>query len=153
MPNRSRKHAEPQPRGEHAVLRFPNDGAQVQGAIQSVMDALARHGFQKTATFAVRLALEEALANAFKHGHAGLPPSTPVTLEYDVSDGGATLSVEDQGPGFQPEDVPDPTLDENLSKPSGRGLLLMRAYMARVSHNPKGNKVTFEFRPGAGDED
>jgi serine/threonine-protein kinase RsbW len=54
-------------------------------------------------------------------------------------------SVEDQGAGFTPEEVPDPTLEENIERGSGRGLLLIRAYMTSVEYNKKGNKVTMVY--------
>ncbi|MFA7238304.1 MAG: ATP-binding protein, partial [Phycisphaeraceae bacterium] len=48
----------------------------------------------------------------------------------------------DEGPGFTPEGVPDPTRGENLERPSGRGVMLMKAYMTKVSFSPSGNRVT-----------
>ena len=74
---------------------------------------------------------------------------SPVTLEVTVGPDEVLVSVEDQGPGFVPEAVPDPTLDENLDKPAGRGLMLMRAYMASIAYNPKGNRVTLVYRRAA----
>ena len=54
------------------------------------------------------------------------------------------------GPGFDPSTVPDPTLDQNLEIPSGRGLMLMRAYMTAVTFNPAGNRVTMRYRKPPG---
>ena len=51
------------------------------------------------------------------------------------------IHITDEGPGFKPDDVPDPTLDENLDVPSGRGVMLIKAYMTEVSYNEKGNSV------------
>jgi serine/threonine-protein kinase RsbW len=60
------------------------------------------------------------------------------------------LAVEDQGPGFDPGSVPDPTLEENLERGSGRGLLLIRAYMASVRYNASGNRLEMIYeRPSA----
>jgi serine/threonine-protein kinase RsbW len=52
------------------------------------------------------------------------------------------ITIEDQGCGFNPAELPDPTADENLEMNHGRGILLMRAYMSSVVFNPQGNKVT-----------
>jgi serine/threonine-protein kinase RsbW len=52
--------------------------------------------------------------------------------------------IEDEGPGFAPTDVPDPTAEENLEKPGGRGIMLMKAFMTRVEYNQKGNRVRLE---------
>ena len=54
----------------------------------------------------------------------------------------ATFVVRDQGPGFDPASLPDPTDPENLEKASGRGLLLMRTFMDSVEYNSAGNEVT-----------
>ena len=54
------------------------------------------------------------------------------------------VEVIDEGSGFNPNDVPDPTCDENLEKPCGRGILLMRNYMTHVEYNAQGNRVTME---------
>ena len=54
------------------------------------------------------------------------------------------IVIEDEGPGFDPTDVPDPTDDDNLDKPSGRGLMLMRAFMTVIEYNEKGNRVLLE---------
>ncbi len=90
--------------------------------------------------FAVRLALEEAIVNAHKHGHRG-DWGVPIVVRYRVGAGGVVAQVEDQGPGFDPGQVPDPTAPENLERSTGRGLLLMCAYMTRVCHSRRGNCV------------
>ena len=54
---------------------------------------------------------------------------------------GVWLEVEDEGPGFDPRAVPDPREPENLERPGGRGLLLMRRYLTRVAHLDRGNRV------------
>ncbi len=103
-------------------------------------------GYSKASLFALRLAIEEAIANAFHHGHRELPVETPIDIEYDLSDVRISVIVEDKGPGFTPAAVPDPTLDENLETPGGRGLVLMRAYMTRIEYNETGNRVEMELR-------
>jgi serine/threonine-protein kinase RsbW len=108
-------------------------------------DAAERHGYSKASLFAVRLAVHEALMNGFKHGHKGLDANLPVTFSYKVKAQQIECSVEDQGAGFTPEEVPDPTLEENIERGSGRGLLLIRAYMTSVEYNKKGNKVTMVY--------
>jgi serine/threonine-protein kinase RsbW len=118
---------------------------QIDAAVKEVLEALTRHGYTESSRFAVRLALEEGLANAFRHGHKGLSEHETVLLEWSVGPADLTLTIEDQGPGFDPAAVPDPTLDANLELPSGRGLMLMRAYMTSVTFNPKGNRVTMKY--------
>jgi serine/threonine-protein kinase RsbW len=126
-------------------LAVNNDGASIDAAESAVVAAAERHGYSKASIFAVRLAVHEALMNGFKHGHKGLPSGLQVTLTYKVKPRTIECSIEDQGPGFTPEEVPDPTLEENIERGSGRGLLLIRAYMSRVEHNAKGNRVTMVY--------
>lgn len=118
---------------------------QIDGAVKRVLEALTRHGYTESSRFAVRLALEEGLANAFRHGHKGLAETETVVFEYAVKPDELTVTIEDRGPGFDPGSVPDPTLDANLELPSGRGLMLMKAYMTSVKFNAKGNRVTMRY--------
>ncbi len=118
--------------------------ADIERVEEGLLGAMQRHAFPEASRFAMRLALEEALVNAFRHGHKGMP-NTPVLVEYDVSSTRVMLAIEDQGPGFTPEAVPDPTLDENLEVPTGRGLLLMRAYMTSVEYVGRGNRVEMVY--------
>jgi serine/threonine-protein kinase RsbW len=130
-----------------ATLLIPNRRDEIDRAEVTILTALEDQGYTESSRFAVRLALEEALSNAFHHGHRHLPESTPVRLEYSIDPTEVRIAIEDQGPGFKPDAVPDPTLDENLELPSGRGLLLIRAYMASVEYSPRGNRVSMVFRP------
>ena len=107
---------------------------------QHLLAELNRHDYHEECLFAVRLALEEALANAIKHGN-GFDPKKTVTVQFSVSPERICLIITDQGHGFEPDDVPDPTTDEHLEDPSGRGITLMRAYMDEVVYNSRGNEV------------
>ena len=91
--------------------------------------------------FGVRLAVEEAVINAIKHGNK-MDKTKNVTVTYSIDDKECVISVTDEGEGFNPAAVPDPTADENLELPHGRGLMLIRAYMDEVKFNEKGNCVT-----------
>lgn len=88
----------------------------------------------------VRLALEEVLMNAIKHGNK-MDPAKVVRIQYSVTEEVVAVEVEDQGEGFKPEDVPDPTLPENLERPGGRGVFLIQQFMSSVEFNPRGNLV------------
>lgn len=123
-----------------------HDRDQIDSAIRQLLEVLVRLGYSESSRFAVRLALEEGLANAFRHGHKGLAPSATVRMQFAAQTAELRVIIRDQGPGFKPGDVPDPTLDENLELPSGRGLMLMKAYMSSVTFNAKGNEVTLVYR-------
>jgi serine/threonine-protein kinase RsbW len=98
-------------------------------------------GYPRKDIFAVTLALQEAAANAFRHGNRG-DPAKQVQVCYLVRPSEVALEVQDEGRGFDPNLVPDPLADENLGRPCGRGLFLMRAYMDLVCFNRAGNRVT-----------
>ncbi len=130
------------------VLDLRHERAQIESASDAILGAAERYGYSKASRFAIRLAFEEAVTNAFHHGHCEIP-DTPIRVEYVVSPEEIWIAVEDQGVGFEPDSVPDPTLDENLSLPSGRGLMLIRTYMSEVVYNERGNRLEMTYRmPG-----
>ncbi|MGF1634208.1 MAG: ATP-binding protein [Phycisphaerae bacterium] len=113
-------------------------GREVQ---EEILAAAARHGFGEETGFGLKLALEEGLINAIKHGNK-LAADKQVTVEADFRPNAVRIGIEDQGPGFDRNKVPDPTLEENLEKCSGRGILLMEAYMDEVNWDREGRRVT-----------
>jgi serine/threonine-protein kinase RsbW len=96
--------------------------------------------FSSAEIFGIQLAIEEAMVNAVEHGNGG-DPAKHVTVEYSIDPGLFEIAITDEGPGFKLQDVPDPCSDEGLSRASGRGIALMRAYMDRVEYNDAGNCV------------
>ena len=111
---------------------------EIQENVLTRMDAT---GYTETDLFSVRVALEEALANALLHGHQG-DKNRDIEVQWKVDNSSVEISVTDQGRGYDPDMVPDPTADENLTLPSGRGVAMMRSFMDEVHINEKGNRVT-----------
>ena len=109
-------------------------------AEECLLAEVVRREYSEEAAFAIKLALEEGLINAIKHGN-GMDPRKTIQLDFDVDDERACFTITDQGHGFDPAAVPDPTADENLEKPCGRGIMLMNAYMDEVTFNRRGNQV------------
>lgn len=134
------------PNSERFSEELRRDTAEIQRFAAEVVGAAERMGYPKASRFAIRLAFEEAVSNAFKHGHAGLDPAPSVRVEAEVTPQEVRMAVQDRGPGFDPGGIADPTLDENLDKPTGRGLMLIRAYMTRVEHNSTGNRIEMLYR-------
>ncbi|QDT57199.1 Anti-sigma F factor [Caulifigura coniformis] len=127
----------------HLEITIPSDtsaGHEVQERIVSLME---EREYSMRDVFSVRLALEEALVNAIKHGNQ-LDPDKSVRIQCDVEQDRVYVEIEDQGPGYVPDDVPDPTLDENIERASGRGLMLIKSFMNRVEFNEKGNCIRLE---------
>lgn len=141
-PSKSRARAP----ADSASVKVPPEREMIEATVDTILGAMERRDFSESSRFAVRLALEETISNAFRHGHAKLPSDTPIRVDYRVDDDEVEFIIEDQGPGFNPKSVPDPTLDENLELPSGRGLVLMRAYMSEVQYLGKGNRVRMLYR-------
>jgi serine/threonine-protein kinase RsbW len=113
---------------------------QAKLAEETILQKASLCGYNGEAVFALELCLEEALTNAIRHGNTGIV-SKKVTIRYRVSPHAIDVYIADEGRGFDPARVPDPTLSENLPRPSGRGILLMRSYMSHVEYNTPGNEV------------
>lgn len=126
-------------------ITIPSDTAQGHEVQERILSMLEERSFGDKDLFGVKLALEEAIVNAIKHGN-GMDPSKSVYVNCEIDDNRVRIIIEDEGPGFDPRDVPDPTDDENLDKPSGRGLMLMRAFMTSIEYNERGNRVLLEKR-------
>lgn len=124
----------------------------VEAAQQSIFAAIEQRQYDPTSRFAIRIAFEEALINAFKHGNHNNPAKT-VAIDCLVDDRQIVLRIEDQGEGFAVTAVPDPTQEENLEIPSGRGIVLMRSFMTSVEFNERGNCVRMVYeKPDARSE-
>ncbi|QDT36538.1 ATP-binding protein [Stratiformator vulcanicus] len=128
---------------EEFEITIPNDTAEGQRVQERIVAKLEELDFPERDVFGVRLALEEALVNAIKHGN-GMDEEKTVQIGCWISDDRVRIEIEDEGPGFDPGDVPDPTLDENLERPCGRGLMLIRSFMSRCEYVGRGNKVILE---------
>ena len=126
-----------------AETRLPSRPGAHLPYMEKVIQELEGLGWEGRDLFGVRLALEESLSNAIRHGNR-LDDSKHVRVECKLSPERFWLKVRDEGTGFQPQDVPDCTADENLECCGGRGLALIMAYMTRVEYNQRGNCVTME---------
>ena len=114
--------------------------AALEPSCREILAALAAGGFSQDDIFAVHLALEEAFLNAVKHGNR-MDPTKKVTIEYLVDREKVEIRMTDEGPGFDPRHIPDPRVGENLYRPEGRGLLLIRSYMHTVEYSERGNSL------------
>jgi len=128
-------------------LIIPSDPTELARVESAILPCLESKGYSQRCLFAVRLAVEEAVINAIRHGNQ-LDKAKKVTIDFSVDAEKATIVIADEGDGFDLAAVPDPTQDENLEVEHGRGIVLMRAYMDKVEYSKKGNVVTLvKFAP------
>jgi len=127
------------------VCVIKSDQRETQIPKDLICQDLEQHRYDESAVFGIKLALEEALTNAVRHGN-GCDPSKKVTVRYAVNGTKAVIAVRDEGPGFNPDELPDPTCPERLSMPCGRGVMLIRAYMDEVEYREGGREIYFVKR-------
>jgi len=127
----------------HRIL--PSILSEAGQLLAEITGELHHRGWSERDVFAIQLAVEEALVNAIKHGNRNDPAKT-VTVTCWLSQDLFRIEIEDQGEGFDPDAVPDPTSPERLEEPTGRGIMLMRTFMSKVAYNSKGNGAVLEKR-------
>jgi serine/threonine-protein kinase RsbW len=128
------------------VLEIPTDVRSIEHAVEYVVQRCRTcETYQKRLRFNFRVGLTEALTNAVLYGNAH-DPSKHVLVEVALEDGRLEARVTDQGGGFDPSSIPAPTEPENILKPGGRGLFIMRQLLDEVSYNDRGNQVTLVLR-------
>ena len=116
---------------ETTELSLPSRIETVATAAAAVAEFIGRFGVSDDAAFGIDMAVREAVTNAVIHGNSQDENKT-VDIVLKSSPDAVEISVHDQGPGFNPEDVPDPTANENILKTSGRGIFFMRTFMDEV---------------------
>ena len=122
---------------------FPSSEEAAHTLIDIVIGELQRSEWSSKEQFAINLALEEALINAVQHGNNS-DPSKNVHFSCCLTNSLAQFRIEDEGEGFDPNAVPDPTDEEHIEIASGRGVLLIKGFVSRVWWNDKGNVLEFE---------
>ena len=125
---------------ETTELSLPSRIEAVDAAATAVAEFISRSGISEEAAFRIDMAVREAVTNAVLHGNRQ-EESKAVELTLKSSPDAIEISVHDQGQGFNPEEVPDPTKEENLLKSSGRGIFFMRNFM---------DEVDWSIRPNGG---
>ncbi len=117
------------------------------GLIRDFVEKLEDAGWNEALVFAIHMALEESIMNAIKHGNAN-DESKLVRIVAGFTASLFQATVTDEGEGFNPADVADPTLDENLEITSGRGVMLIRQFMDDVEYSQGGRKILMRKHRG-----
>ena len=111
--------------------------------LDELLAQLEARQWQQRDIFAVHLATEEALVNAICHGNRS-DARKNVRVVCRLNRERIHIEISDEGGGFDPAALPDPTDMDQLHVPCGRGVMLMRAFMSRVEFNARGNAVIME---------
>jgi serine/threonine-protein kinase RsbW len=126
---------------------IPNDTTVGRQLLDDVLRQLELLHWGRHDIFGVHLAVDEALVNAMHHGNAH-DATKRVRFACCVSPQRIHVEITDEGPGFDPDTLPDPTAPNHLACPGGRGVLLMRAFMSRVEFRDRGSRVVLEKERG-----
>ncbi len=128
----------------------PSSVAYQRPAVERVVEACRHLGeLDPEPAFRLRVAVGEAVANAILYGNEE-DPSRLVTIEAIADPDHVEVTVADEGSGFDPDTVPDPTTPVGIGRSRGRGLLLLRSLMDEVRFNEVGNAVTLVLHQGEG---
>lgn len=131
---------------ETIEIEMPSDVRYLDGVLSYLVERASKFGVVRPSASNMFVALDEALANAIKHGNKN-DASKTVRVRADISTREARFTISDEGEGFNMATVPDPRDPANLLKPSGRGVMLIHHIMDDVSYNERGNQVTMVKRP------
>jgi serine/threonine-protein kinase RsbW len=133
------------PAEHHYVL--PAEPEAIEIALEEMMRLVEQNEVSCGDPSEIRLAMREALNNALRHGNK-MDPSKKIHLSYGCdAQQGLWVKIRDEGTGFNPDTVPDPTQPENLDRTGGRGVFLMRNLMDEVEFRDGGREVHMRRRP------
>jgi len=126
-------------------VEIANNSHLLKKVSKELIDTLKAQGVLEEIIFDIHVAFEEALRNAMIHGNK-LQPDKKVKVEIEITPEEVTISVGDEGEGFDVSRLPDPTVEENLLKESGRGVYLIRYLMDEVRYENGGRRVVMKKR-------
>jgi serine/threonine-protein kinase RsbW len=126
---------------EIVEIEIPSVVELMNPTLSYLTERVEKLGVIDSATSNLFIALDEAFANAIRHGNK-LDPSKMVRIVADLSVGEASFTIEDEGEGFDLSSIPDPRDPINLMKASGRGVFFISSIMDEVRYNDRGNKIT-----------
>ncbi|MBL0315507.1 MAG: ATP-binding protein [Flavobacteriales bacterium] len=133
------------------TLKFPSILENIHLAEKLIDDVVAEYGVKEDYYGELLIAMTEAVNNAIVHGNK-LDPAKQVTLTFDIiEDRLMRFMIEDEGPGFDYDHLPDPTAPENIEKPHGRGVFLMRKLADQCDFQDNGRIVILDFAVLAND--
>jgi len=134
---------------ERIEITIPSDLDYMHSVLSYMLERVAEFGIAEPASCNLLVALDEAITNAIKHGNKS-DPEKKVKIVAELSAEEARFTIRDEGDGFNPAGVPDPTDPDRLLNPHGRGILFMNHIMDEVHYNERGNEITLIKRAPQG---
>jgi serine/threonine-protein kinase RsbW len=110
-----------------------------------IEDLRTEHNIHEDAFGNILVSVTEAVNNAIQHGNR-YNPDKKVTVSYEIEGDNLIFTVSDEGPGFDFYNLPDPTAPENIEKPTGRGIFLMKHLADQVIFSDNGRSVEMYFK-------
>ena len=129
---------------DSAILSLPSHPKSLLSLESWVNSLCSSHNISVEIYGNILISLSEAVNNAISHGNHNIV-SKKTIVNYSLKKKKIIFSVIDEGKGFNFLDVPDPTLPENLEKPHGRGIFLMKSLSDGLVYENPGNKVEITF--------
>ena len=117
-------------------LTIPSRLEELESVQRLISQATAAFGLGEDIAYWMELTVSESVINAIRHGNQ-FDPAKNARLAISFDGENVEVIVEDQGEGFNLEELADPTRGENLLKPCGRGILIIRSFMDEVTLSPK----------------
>jgi serine/threonine-protein kinase RsbW len=128
---------------------FPSQVKAIEPCVEQLMCFISKFRNQDGSEADIETAVHEALANAIVHGNREDPDKRVYVVCCCDLDGEVSITISDQGQGFDSRAVPDPTAPENQMAAHGRGIYLMRASMDEVRFDEGGAVVRMRKKPNA----
>ena len=129
----------------HENIRIPASLEELHHVYSWAQEHLMQTEIPESKRFDIMLALSEAVTNAIRHGCHSTSGKF-VDIEVIITANAVNISVHDCGKGFEPEAIPDPTKEENLYTPNGRGVFLIKTLADDVHFNFGENGTTVNVR-------
>lgn len=126
-------------------IRIESNISNIQIVEKAIDETTSEIGISEESYGKILVSTLEAVNNAILHGN-GSNPDKFVNIEISFNDVELKIKVTDEGPGFVPEEIPDPTRPENIESLNGRGVFLMSHLSDKIKYSKKGNSVTMRFK-------